>query len=187
MVTERDYGFSSYNRFLQGDNSALEEFFMRYGDSLVRFAYCYLKNADAAEDAVQDAFVSVLLRRKRFSACDNFRAYVYKTVRNKCLDYLRFKKRQLSLDGLENVLVSSADAEREYCLKERDERLYACLQALPTQYSEVLFLVYVEGYRAEGASKVLGKTKKQTYNLLARAKTALKERLEKESFTYEIE
>ena len=187
MVTEKDFGYGSYRRFLQGEQSALEEFFIRYGDALVRYAYCYLKNVDEAEDAVQDAFVSVLLRRKRFSACDNFRAYLYKTVRNKCLDKLRAKNREVPIDSVESVLTSSSDAEREYALKERDKRLYTYLQALPSQYSETLYLIYVEGYTIERACKVLGKTKKQTYNLLARAKTALRERLEKEHFDYEIE
>lgn len=187
MSTEKDFGTGSYHRFLQGDVSALEELLGEYGDALVRFAYCYVKDSFVAEDVVQDAFVSLLMRRKRFSARDNFRAYLYKTVRNKCLDHLRFHKRKVPLTDLENVLSDSVDTEREYALKERDKKLYACLQQLPPQYAQALYLVYFEGYKAEEASAVLGRTKKQTYNLLARGKAALKEKLLQEGIVYENE
>ena len=86
-------GVCSYRRFLQGDVTALEELVREYGDALVRFAYCYVKDSAAAEDIMEDAFATLLVRRRHFSECDNLRAYLYKTVRNRCLDYLRKRKK----------------------------------------------------------------------------------------------
>ena len=60
------------------------------------------------------------------------------------------------------------------------------MQSLPPQYAEVLYLVYIDGEKPKTASKILKKSEKQTYNLLARAKSALKERLIEEDF-YENE
>ena len=178
-------GIGSYRRYLQGDESALEELVSAYGDALVRFAYCFVRDSYLAEDIVQDAFATLIFKRRHFSDCDNLRAYLYKTVRNKCVSALRFSKNRVPIEDLENVLVGG-DAESDTVLSERNARLYACLQSLPPQYAEVLYLVYIDGEKPKTASKILKKSEKQTYNLLARAKSALKERLIEEDF-YENE
>ena len=178
-------GASSYRRFLQGDKTALEDLMRTYSDPLIRFAYCYVKDSVEAEDIMEDAFAALILRRKAFSDCENFRAYLYKIVRNKSLDHLRRKKRKVPLSDLENLLCDGGDTEREAAKNERNQRLYRCMQQLPTQYEEALYLMYFEDYRPAEISKIIKKTEKQTYNILARAKTALKELLKKEGIFYE--
>ncbi|MBQ8295823.1 MAG: RNA polymerase sigma factor [Clostridia bacterium] len=178
------YGDSSYRRFLQGDNTALEEIVRTYSDALIRFAYCYVKDSAIAEDMMEEAFAALLMKRRHFSSCEHFRAYLYKTVRNKCLDHLRFRKKQVSIADLENVLYESNMANKAE-KNERNRTLYRCLQALPSQYSEVLYLAYIEDYKPSEICKIIKRTQKQTYNLLARAKLALKELLQKEGVSYE--
>ena len=94
-MTERK-GESSYRRFLEGDMNAVQELVEIYSDSLVRFAYCYVKDSAIAEDIMEDAFASLLAKRKRFQSGENLRAYLYKITRNKCIDYIRFRKRHLT-------------------------------------------------------------------------------------------
>ena len=157
---------------------------MLYGDSLVRFAYCYVKDSAIAEDIMEDAFASLFAKRKRFSCGENLRAYLYKTTRNKCIDYLRFRKRNLALGDYENVLVGE-DFTEEITERARNRTLYRCMNELPPQYAEVLYLVYIEERPIEETCKLLKKSKKQVYNLLARAKLSLKQLLKKEGFSYE--
>ena len=182
-MTEKK-GESSYRRFLEGDTSAVEELVLLYGDGLVRFAYCYVKDSVIAEDIMEDAFASLLSRRKRFQSGENLRAYLYKITRNKCIDHLRFSKRHVALYDYENVLVSG-DFFEKVTERARNRTLYKCINELSPQYAEVLYLVYIEEYSIEETCKLLKKSKKQIYNLLARAKTSLKQRLEKEGFSYE--
>lgn len=184
-MSERN-GVCSYRRFLQGDKTALESLVSEYGDALVRFAYCYVKDSAAAEDIMEDAFATLLVRRRHFSERDNFRAYLYKIVRNKCVDYLRRYKKQVPISDVENVL-SVSGTESDILEKERNETLYRCLQKLPAQYEEVLYLAYFEDCKAEEICKIVKRSKKQVYNLLARAKTTLKDLLIKEGFSYENE
>lgn len=182
-MTEKK-GESSYRRFLEGDTSAVEELVLLYGDGLVRFAYCYVKDSVIAEDIMEDAFASLLSRRKRFQSGENLRAYLYKITRNKCIDHLRFSKRHVALYDYENVLVGG-DFFEGVTERARNRTLYKCINELSPQYAEVLYLVYIEEYSIEETCKLLKKSKKQIYNLLARAKTSLKQRLEKEGFSYE--
>ena len=48
-----------------------------------------------------------------------------------------------------------------------------------------LYLLYFEGLSCEAAAKAMGKSRKQLYNLTARAKAAMREQLEKEGFADE--
>lgn len=177
-------GESSYRRFLDGDKARIEELVVKYSDELVRYAYCYVKNSAAAEDIMEDAFASLLVKWKRFSERDNLRAYLYKSVRNKCLDYLRFHKRQTPLNDYENVL-TERETFRGVANRERNRTLYKCMQTLPPQYAETLCLTYINECEIAEVCAILKKSKKQVYNLLSRAKTALKKLLEKEGVLYE--
>lgn len=177
-MSER-YGVGSYRRYLQGDERGLEELVTEYGDALVRFAYCIARDFAAAEDIVQDAFATLMFKRKRFSNDDNFRAYLYKMVRNKGIDYLRVQSKTASLNDLQNVLVGN-NFETDILLREQNATLYCCMQRLSPQYAQVLYLVYLEGCKIEQAAKIMQKNKKQAYNLLARAKASLKELLRRE-------
>lgn len=179
-----EFGESCYHRFLQGDKTALEELIRTYSDALVRFAYSYVRNAAVAEDVMSDSFAALFMKAKRLPDADSLRAYLYKIARNKCMDYLRRHRDTVPLADLENVLhVSGADVQ--LWMQERDKTVYACMQALPSQYREVLQLKYFDGFGVSDICRISGKSAKQVYNLLARAKDALKKLLKKEGITYE--
>ncbi len=177
-------GASSYRRFLQGDSTALEELVRAYSDGLVRFACSYVKDVTLAEEIMEDAFAALILKRKNFSDKENFSAYLYKIVRNKCLDYLRWHRRKVSLEDAEHAFYI-ADTDGDLVRRERNKALYRCMQSLPEQYREVLYLSYFEDCAVEEICAITGKWKKQVYNLLARAKAALKELLIKEGISSE--
>lgn len=180
----REFGESSYRRFLQGDREALEELIRTYSDALVRFAYSYVKDSAAAEDLAGDTVALLFMKGKRFSSEGQMRSYLYKTARSRCVDYLRSHRKDVPLEDVENVL-GFGSTESEYLRRYRDERLYVCMQHLPQQYREILQLTYFSGFSLQESGKILGKTVKQTYNLHARAKVALRLLLEKEGITHE--
>jgi RNA polymerase sigma-70 factor (ECF subfamily) len=179
-----DFGESSYRRFLQGDESALEELIRKYSDPLVRFAYSYIGSVAAAEEIAEDSIVALLLKLRPIKDEAHLRAYLYKTVRSMAIDRLRYEKWLVSMTDLENVL-SVCDAEADLAVKERNRILYRAMEQLRDDYREVLILTYFDALTTEQLGQVLGKKPKQIYNLHARAKIALKALLEKEGFTHE--
>lgn len=179
-----DIGAQLYTQYLSGDDAALEQLVKTYGDGLVRFAYCFVKDSMTAEDVAEDTFATLIVKRKRFFANATFKTYLYKIARNKCLDYLRFRKRFVPLEDVDNVLCAD-NPEHEIVSNECSQTLYRCMQRLPLQYRDVLMLSYVEGFSIEQTSRIMGKTIKQTYNLLARAKQSLKQLLINEGINHE--
>lgn len=174
-----DVGTEMYLQFLQGDESMLEKLVAAYSDGLVAFAYCIVSDSAVAEDVVEDAFATLIVRRRHFSPKAKFKTYLYKIVRNKCLDYLRFHKKFVPLCDVENVLATNC-TEESLEQSEMRQTVLNCLSQLPVQYRDVLQLSYLEGFSVDEICVVLRKNPKQVYNLLSRAKHSLKETLSKE-------
>jgi RNA polymerase sigma-70 factor (ECF subfamily) len=177
-------GASSYRRYLANNPETLELLVHAYSDALVRYAYSYVGNAAAAEDIMEDAFALYIAKKIEFDSKEQIRCWLYKTARSRAIDYLRRHRREVSLEGLEQVL-STPDPYVDAARRERNAALYRNLQKLPQQYRVVLQLHYIEDFKVEQICEIMKKSPKQVYNLLSRARASLKELLIKEGITYE--
>lgn len=179
-----EIGASSYRRFGQEQGFSLDHILIAYADSLVRYAYSLVHDAQAAEDIAAESIAVLLTKRKSFHDEGHLRAYLYKIVNFKSMDYLRQNRHTVPLEDVENVL-GGGDPAVDLLKKERDMQLYRCMQQLPQQYRQVLQLAYFEAFDVKTICLVLRKREKQVYNLLSRARASLKQLLEKEGITYE--
>ena len=180
----KNRGKSSYHRYLANNAQTLELLVHSYSDALVRYAYSYVGNAAAAEDIMEDAFATYLVKKVEFESKEQLRCWLYKTVRSRAIDYLRRHRREVSLEELETIVHTPCPSE-ELIRKERNATLYRSLQGLRRPYRDVLLLHYIDDFSIPQICAILGKSSKQVYNLLTRAKASLKETLVKEGMTYE--
>lgn len=67
-------------------------FLMQYYRGLAYFAYRLLKDREAGEDVVQDVFVMLFEKGVPFEKSGVLKSFLYITVRNRCLDYLKHQK-----------------------------------------------------------------------------------------------
>lgn len=164
--------------------ASLETIIRTYSDPLVRFACSFVGSASVAEELMEDALADVLIRDRIFKDEAHFKAYLYKAVRHRCLNFLRFHRNLVPLEDVEGVLCTG-DLETDVIKRERDRAVFACLQELPLQYRQVLMLTYFDGFSADEVCAIMSRSKKQVYNLLSRARTSLKTLLEKVGITHE--
>jgi RNA polymerase sigma-70 factor (TIGR02943 family) len=68
-----------------------------HGDLLYRYAHTRLRDAAAAEDAVQEAFLGALKARDRFAAGTSVRAWLMGILKHKIVDHLRRSARQVQM------------------------------------------------------------------------------------------
>lgn len=179
-----DHGAKNYLRYLQGDDEGLVEIIRAYKDPLFLFLYGIVRNEHTAEDLVEDTFFKLAAKRPHFSGKSTFKTWIFAIARNLALDHLRRMRRaRIVVD----VPLSDAylPAEEEYVKREEKQLLLHALQGLPESYRQVLLLVYFESFAPREAAQILKKSEKQIYNLLNRAKGALREILEKEGYEYE--
>lgn len=177
-------GFLGYNRFLEGEINAFGDTVSEYADRLLYYICTYTKNPTAAEDLMEDVFAELIVRKKSFDTEKAFRAYLYKTARNKALNYIKKNARYTDWDDTGQQQEPDEQLLDEQLIsRERKELLHACMAELKDEYREAVYLVYFEQLSYEQAAKVMKKSKKQIDNLLVRAKAALKTRLEREGIT----
>jgi RNA polymerase sigma-70 factor (ECF subfamily) len=180
----KNRGNADYHRYLANNAQTLELLVHSYSDALVRFAYSLVHNSHAAEDIAAESIAILLMKNKKFRDDGHMRAYLYKIARYKAMDYLRLHRHFVALEDVEKVL-GSGDPESDMVLRQRDEIIYRCMQALPEHYRQVLQLSFFDGFAIGEICGIMKKSTKQVYNLLARAKIALKDLLEKEGITHE--
>ena len=70
---------------------SFEQSFHRYEKKLCRIAYSYLRDQDAARDAVNESFTAAW-RHREYIEIKTFEAYLYQSVKNECLKYRRNKE-----------------------------------------------------------------------------------------------
>jgi RNA polymerase sigma factor (sigma-70 family) len=81
---------NEYKRNLIEDtNYSLENLLVKYGNKLVYFINNIIHNMTVSEDLMEDSFVQIVLKKKTFKDESKFRIYLFKTGRNKALNYLK--------------------------------------------------------------------------------------------------
>jgi len=182
-----------YSRFLSGDTDSFDKLLIRYGDSLTRYLYGYLKSPEDAEDMMIEAFARVMAKAPHISE-GAFKSYLFKTGRNLAI---RFHERMLhlktfSMDGMEEEALDSLIAqnteegtddspeEKELGKEETKKVLIKCLDRIDPELREALWLIYAEEMSYAQAAEVMGVNTKRVDHLLTRGKQAMRKELNKE-------
>lgn len=151
----RDLTPSLVIRLREGETDAGALLDQVYRERLTRFCLGYLGTRDEAEDMVQDVFYKVLSSRE---VPDNFRAWIYKICRNRCIDWLRAKNRRLGDQPLSaySHLADHLTGNLTRLVKaEHRAELWRRLADLPAEQREVVLLRYTEGLSRSEIAQVL--------------------------------
>ena len=175
---------SLFEQLVAGDQDCLRPLMERHGDACTLYVNGYVRDLDAAEDLMIEAFSRMLAKRPRLHA-NGFKPYLYKTARNLALRHIRLRGRFMGLAELGGEFEDVARVEDEVLRDERSRALYCCLDRINPDYREALYLVYVEGMSYDEAGAVMRKTRKQIDNLVQRGKKAMRPLLAEEGVTYE--
>lgn len=173
-----------YQRWLNGEEDALRVLLERHRESLTCFIMGYVHSMDDAEELMLDAFVVIATGRARFSGESAFKTWLFAIGRNLARKHLRRKR--LSVGVLPNIPDRNEDVMPEISLlkSERNRHLYEAMRTLPEEYRQALFLLEFESMDAEDVARVMGKSRKQVYNLSFRSRKALKEALNRSGFDH---
>ena len=96
-------------------NAALDDpvYLTQLRRDLLRFARLQLRDAAAAEDAVQEALAAAWTQADRFSAQSEHKTWVFGILRHKLVDTLRARRRTVNLSALESELDEESLLDRE--------------------------------------------------------------------------
>ncbi len=140
-------------RVQSGDRDAMETLFVRYRRQV--HALCYRMTGDAtlADDLTQESFLRVLRYGKSFDGRSKFTTWLYRLVRNRCLDYLTAQRRdERNLTMFAND--HSIAPQRRDPHDERGDLLREALGRLSPEKREVLVLSRFAGLRYKEIAEV---------------------------------
>lgn len=91
-----DQGGEYYRRYLHGDQDAFVSLVQMYMDGLVLFLTGITGDVTLAEDATEDTFVKLGVKRPHYSGKASFKTWLYTIGRNTARDHLRrYRRRSL--------------------------------------------------------------------------------------------
>ena len=178
----------------RGDPMAVEDLVAAYGARAYRLATGITRNAQDAEEAVQDAFLSVTRKIDTFRGESAFRSWLYRIVVNAAYQRCRRRRRRGADVSLDEVLSEFDEQGRHAapvgdwsmrlddpaCQAELRAVLSAAIDELPADYRAVVLLRDVEGLPHREIAELLGLSVVIVKTRVHRARLFLRKRLEAE-------
>jgi RNA polymerase sigma-70 factor, ECF subfamily len=141
--------------------------------SLRRYARALTRNADLADDLVQDCLERALSRRGLFRPTGPVRAWLFTILLNLYRNGLRTSHRRGETIAIETMPVEPASPATQpghIALAE----MARAIQTLPIDQKEALLLIALEGLSYAEAAGILGIPQGTLMSRLGRARTALR-------------
>lgn len=178
-------------RMLDGDERAFEEFFNAYFARVYRFALPRLNgDAEATKEVVLAALTKAMRNLGSFRGESGLFTWICQICRHEVVDHIRARNRLrhvVLIDDQPDLrqAIESIEAPEGYDLVENyghaevSRLVRVVLDRLPSSYGDALEWKYIEGDSVEEIGKRLGIGTIAAQSLLARARIAFREALEK--------
>jgi len=164
-----------------GDFGSFEELAMPHFAKLYNFAHWLTQDRAAAEDLVQETYMKALRGFSSFQQGTNFRAWMYKILRNTFLTTKAGLEASVSFDtdGDEKPAEPTAVGTPESVLLARVEleTIQNALEKLPVKFREIILLCDQEEMSYQEIGETLGIPIGTVMSRLSRARKAMRELL----------
>lgn len=150
------------------------QLYKKYCSGMFAVAMRFLKNADDAEDVLQESFIKAFQRIHQYKGEVTFGAWLKRIVVNGSIDFLK-SKRQKTI-ALDEAYMHIADDDNwEVADTISLEEVILRIEELSEKYRYVVQLFLVEGYDHKEISEILDISETASRTRLLRGKKHLKE------------
>ena len=172
------------SRVLKGDQQAYAGLVSRYQNYVFTLTLRFTKNREDAEEVSQDIFIKAYRSLADFRGASKFSTWLYTIVNTTCITFLR--KKRMEVHSLDNEKVfevaDSVDSGMRANMVEQKSRVAMvnnAIEMLNPDDAEVLTLFYKGEQSLEEIAMILGIEANTAKVRLHRARTRLKEKMEK--------
>ena len=179
-TTPIDIDYALLKRMAGGEQAALDELIRRHQRRLYQLAYRLLKDPLETEDALQEVFLKAYEHAGRFQPISTVKAWLNRITANHCLNRLRERVPQDSLDDEEkSPQLPSLTANPLEALEESElaRRLESLLAALPENQRRALVLKRFGDLSYQEIAEVMDTTPGAVDGLIKRARQFLRKSL----------
>lgn len=141
------------------DQTAFTQLYLHFGKKLIHFATSLVRSKEIAEELVEDVFVKLWANRQHIAEIENITVYVYIATKNKSLNSLSQKARELILapfDFLDSSVNDfAADPYQLMITSEMMDRMHQAVDALPPRCKMIFKLIREDGLKYKEVAEIL--------------------------------
>ena len=149
----------------------------KYAHLLYAICFRYFKNADDANDALQEGFIKIYEKIEDYRGEGSFEGWIKRVQVNLCLMQLRKTKMIYALEGevADENIAEEEEGDNYYSIE--PQVLFGMIKDLPEGYRTVFNMYVLDGYSHKEISEYLSVSEGTSKSQLARAKRILKKQI----------
>jgi RNA polymerase sigma-70 factor (ECF subfamily) len=161
------------------DHSTFKMIFKDYFLSLCSFAIKYTKDQDEAKDIVHQVFTNLWEKRADIHFDQSIRSYLFTSVHNRCLNYIRDKKKFVigDLPQTDNALIDYINQSDFLEAEELRKEILAALAELPEGSRKIFKMSRFEGKKYKEIAEELNISIKTVETQMSKALKHMKGKL----------
>ncbi|UZR98952.1 RNA polymerase sigma factor [Chondrinema litorale] len=186
MIDEK----SCIEEIAKGNEVSLGKLYNHYCDRVYNTLISYTKNAEDAEELLQDVFVTIYYTASNFQFNSSVSTWIYRIAINKSLDFLRKKtsKKRYSLlysiykkdsVGITHDTIDFVHPGVKLENKENARLLFKAIGKLSENQKTAYILTQIEQLPQKEVADIMNQSQKAVESLVQRAKSNLRKELEK--------
>ena len=179
MNTESNLSVSEadlINGCLNKDRKMQELLYQRYSSKMYAVCLRYCKDAEDAQDLLQDGFVKIFKNLDRFRGEGSFEGWIRRIFVNTSIEHFRKSLKNFSVSDTQEITIEDPSWNALDNLAEKD--IITMIQGLSPGYRQVFNMYVIEGYSHRDIGEILGISEGTSKSQLARAKGILKKMVE---------
>ena len=168
----------------EGSEEAFRHLVKTYQQMVYNTCLGMLQQEPDAEDITQEVFISIFQHIKEFKAGSALSTWIYRITVNKCMEFIRYKRRRKRFSTVIRLWGDSSIRLSEEVVdfvhpgvrlqnKELATQLFRAMARLPVRQNSAFVLNKIEGLSYQEVGEVLGLSVSSVESLLFRAKKNL--------------
>ncbi len=151
----------------------VQELIGLYQNNIYAAAFSICKNAQDAEDVVQETFIQYHMSKNQFESRQHIRAWLIRVAINKAknVNHTFWRKNKVPLEEYMETLAFETP---------KSQNLFETVMKLPEKYRTAIHLFYYEDYGVKEIAGILRISESNVKTRLSRGRKLLKESLQEE-------
>jgi RNA polymerase sigma-70 factor, ECF subfamily len=142
----------------EGDEFAWQSIVHKYSNLVFNICLQFTGNVQIAEELTQDIFIKVYKNSHELAHHPNFKWWLIKTSKNRCIDYYRkhkAEKLKVDTEKVADKLAVKENAEKNVLFSEKVKLLHKAIMRLPLSLRTLIILRDIQEMAYEEIAKML--------------------------------
>lgn len=152
--------------------------FKSHYKNLCSYAYLFVKDADSAEDMVQEVFYKLWKNKEKLKIDSSIKSYLFRSVRNACMNFLEHMKVRDGYREFSEANNQSGESTYDHAIvNELERKIKETIDKLPPERRKIFMMSRYEGLKYREIAEELDISVKTVENQMYQALSFMRDNL----------